>query len=518
MTTARFPPGLGRRLVASLWAAALMPYLSLALWVPIARALGVFGSVPVPAVAVLSTIAGPLLVASLPPLATRLPESVDHWLDSVPRKLAALWATGGLVALIAFGRIAVYLGDPDRVGYSVLPSEPFLVRHSCLSAYSHGAILSTIPTANVYDMAFVPEAAGTSQPLPPTAAHFAPFSLDPFGYPPPFLLLSRALMRISADFPAQRVLFGAASLSVVLFACALVAKTLGGSAERRIWLFTPLLLANPMVLVTLQVGNFHLAAVALCLLCWVALERRRDGMAGALLATATLSKIFPGLLLVIFLVQRRWRAVGFTCLAATAICALSVAVLGTKVWGDFFLYHLPHVQSGEALRFMAGDDREIAFNLAPFGIPFKLAALGLAGWGWGEARLFGNIYSALLPVLAVLAARGRRSPQQRLTAFLALLMFASLRSPFAAPFVVSTMILLFVVLVTEVRSRRGVAAFVAALAIVSLPTPGFDPKVEIATSLVRELALYAFLLWLVVRTGPAALPDPPVVMTAAEPS
>jgi hypothetical protein len=44
------------------------------------------------------------------------------------------------------------------------------------------------------------------------------------------------------------------------------------------------------------------------------------------------------------------------------------------------------VQSGEALLFLAGSTREIAFNLAPFGIPFKLDALGLADWGWAEAN------------------------------------------------------------------------------------------------------------------------------------
>ena len=40
-------------------------------------------------------------------------------------------------------------------------------------------------------------------------------------------------------------------------------------------------------------------------------------------AAATLAKIFPGLLGVLLLMQRRWRAVGFTCLAAAAVSAAS---------------------------------------------------------------------------------------------------------------------------------------------------------------------------------------------------
>ncbi len=217
-------------------------------------------------------------------------------------------------------------------------------------------------------------AADISAPLPPTAAHFAPFTLDAFGYPPPFLLLPRALLLLTQDFLSLRLLFSSASLLLMLFACASAAVTLGGTAGRRIWLLTPLFMALPQVRATLQVGNFHLAAVALCLLCWVALERRRDGLTGALLAAATLAKIFPGLLGVVLLVQRRWRAVAFTALAAAAICALSVAVIGTKVWRDFLFYHLPLVQSGEALRFLAASPREIDVQRGPLRHPVQARA------------------------------------------------------------------------------------------------------------------------------------------------
>jgi hypothetical protein len=252
------------------------------------------------------------------------------------------------------------------------------------------------------------------------------------------------------------------------------------------------------VLATLQVGNFHVAAAALCLLCWVALERRKDGIAGVLLATATLAKIFPGLLGVLLLVQRRWRAVGFTCLAAAILCGLSVVVFGTKVWSDFLFYHLPHVQSGEALLFLAGSTREIAYNLAPFGIPFKLDALGLEGWGWEQARSIGNVYTVSLFVLAVLAARNPGSPQQRATTWMAIAMLASLRSPYAAPFVLSTMSLVFLMLVAEVRSRRSLVGFVAIVLVLLSPSPS-DPELNVASSLVRMALLYGLCGWLALR-------------------
>jgi hypothetical protein len=490
-------PGIGRRVVASLWAAAVAPYLTLAIWVPVARATGTFASVPIPAMVVLSMIAGAALAATLPRLAALLPTSLDDWLDPRRRKLAALWGLGGLVALVFLGRAAIFLGDPAYVGCSLNPDDPFLLHHSCLTAYIHGAILSTDPAANVYDTIFVNSV--PPLPLPSTAAHFAPFQLDAYGYPPPFLLLPRAMLAVTRDFLSQRMVFSAGSILLAFYACAATARTLGGVAERRLWLLTPLFLANPLVIAVLQIGNFHLAAVSICLLCWVALERQKDGLTGALLAVAALAKIFPALLGVILLMQRRWRAVGFTVVVALALCALSVGVLGIKVWHDFVVYHLPRVQSGEAFRFMAEADQNIEFNLSFFGIPFKLGALGLQGWGWGQTRLFSRIYTVLLLALTVLASRNEGSPQHRLTVWLAIVMLGSLQSPYAAVFVLVTLMLMLLAMVPEVRSRRDTAVFVATLALFSLPVPGLSAKAAIAVSLVRMVPLYGLLTWAVLR-------------------
>ncbi len=490
-------PGIGRRAVASVWAAAVMPYLVLALWVPLARRAGIFASVPIPLVVVASVLAGPALVLAVPRLAALLPVSLDDWLAPGNRKLAALWGAGSLLALFFFGRMAVFLGDPAYVSCSFAPEDPFLLHHSCLTAYLHGAILSTDPTANVYDMAFV--SSTPPPPLPATAAQFAPFQLDAYGYPPPFLLLPRGLFLITTDFLSLRMWFGTGSLALAFFACAAAARTLGGAGERRLWLLAPLFLANPLILVVLQVGNFHLTAVSLCLLCWVAQERGQHALTGTLLAAATLAKIFPGLLGVVLLVHRRWRSAAFTVLAAVALCALSVGVLGTGVWRDFLIYHLPKVRSGEAFRFMADTAQNIEFNLSLFGVPFKLGALGLAGWGWAQTRIFSSVYTVVLLVLAVLAARNRGGPRHRLTVWLALVMLGSLQSPYAAAFVLVTVVLLLLVMVTEVRSGRGAALFVGALALFTLAVPGLGPKAAIAVSLVRLPMLYAFLIWVVLR-------------------
>jgi hypothetical protein len=83
-------------------------------------------------------------------------------------------------------------------------------------------------------------------------------------------------------------------------------------------------------------------------------------------------------------------------------------------------------------------------------------------------------------------------------------MFASLRSPYAALFVLTTFILLLLVLAAEVRSRRDLAAFVTLVALFSVGGPATDPKTTIAVSLARMVVLAAVLLWVVLRREPVA--------------
>ena len=105
----------------------------------------------------------------------------------------------------------------------------------------------------------------------------------------------------------------------------------------------------------------------------------------------------------------------------------------------------------------------------------------------------------LLLALTVLAGRNKGSPQHRLTVWLAVVMLCSLQSPFAATFVLVTLILLFLAIVPEVRDRRDTVLFVATLALFSVPVPGLRAKAAIALSLARMAPLYGLLIWAVLR-------------------
>jgi hypothetical protein len=84
-------------------------------------------------------------------------------------------------------------------------------------------------------------------------------------------------------------------------------------------------------------------------------------------------------------------------------------------------------------------------------------------------------------------------------------MCASLRSPYAAPFVVTTVILLLLVMTAEVRSRGTAFAFAITYAIFSFPMPISDPWRAMAWSLTQVGLLYLLLLRVTLRR---AQPEP----------
>ena len=120
-----------------------------------------------------------------------------------------------------------------------------------------------------------------------------------------------------------------------------VARWIGGPAAHRALLLAPLVFGSVPILVTLQIGNFHLAATVLSLLAMVALERGRAATGGALLAMAILSKIAPGLLAVVLLVQRRFREAALAAGFGALLLALALFFFVTNPAWHFVTFALP---------------------------------------------------------------------------------------------------------------------------------------------------------------------------------
>jgi alpha-1,2-mannosyltransferase len=331
-----------------------------------------------------------------------------------------------LLALVMVARLAVFMTDDARPGFSVFPSSGWEVRHSCVSAYfvASGAARDEggVYRAELYT-APGDDGRGVRKPL-----MLGRFGVDVYEYPPPFLLLPRVLRQVAPDFLAFRLLWFVLGGAVVILAMVLVARALPPLAARRALLLAPLVWASLPTLSALQKGNVQLVVVALAMLAMLLFERRRFAAGGALLAFATVSKLFPGLLLVYLIARRQWRAVAWTAAMGALLVALSLADLGARQYLAF-ADHLPGLVGGEAFPAFRNPGA-MAINFSIPGLVFKLKLLGLGGLSFGASKLVGWLYT--LVVLAVVVAVSRRSwpDDAKPSVWLAILILATLRSPF----------------------------------------------------------------------------------------
>lgn len=448
-----------------------------------------------------------------PWLSPRLPAAIDG-LAARHRWLTALYVVFALAAVVSTARLSVFIGDPTRVDMSALPGDEFVEVHSCLTAYARAESLARQGVDNLYEdhwwygsNGLPPLPAGASPPHPP-------FALDNFGYPPPFLLVASVLAPLRGDFLAQRALwFG---LNAILLAIGLwvVARRLEGPRDHRALLLAPLLFGSMPLLITLQIGNFHVAAVVLPILAMVSIDRGRPATGGALLALAILSKISPGILGIVLLVRRELRAAAFAAGFGAILLALSVLAFGTNPLVSFVVYELPRLGTGASFPFMATESG-IVTNMAPFGVAFKLQRLGLdVGDPWILGRRIANVYSLALVTLAVLGARRRGGLRHRAVTWMALLVLAGLQSPFSPAYVTIGLLWATTLLAVEVRSvRGGVGLAVVWLAIMLLSPPLLTTEVRAVMSMVQTAMTVAVCSWLVLRTPRDPEPTTPGAST-----
>jgi hypothetical protein len=352
-------------------------------------------------------------------------------LDCAPRNLArlALWAVLGLGAIGAKARLATFMADGSKVENSMYAFDEFYVHHSCLSAHFQAARLVRAGVPNIYERTHYEGPNGEPKLVDG-------FVIDVFLYPPPFLLLARLALAISENFLAWRAVWFALDGGLVAAALLTLALWIGGAIGRRAaWLSVLVWLSLP-TLTSLQFGNFHLATIAGSIFAMLAFERSRHVLGGALLAALALSKVFPGILVLFLVFQRRWRAVAWTAGFGILFLAASYLILGPAPFQALLTYHLPRMANGAALETQFAHPDTFAANLAVYGLVQKLASLGVPLALPGDAVAATWLYTFMLIGISIVAARVADSvPQaesrlQRALVWLALVELASLRAPF----------------------------------------------------------------------------------------
>jgi alpha-1,2-mannosyltransferase len=287
------------------------------------------------------------------------------------------------------------------------------------------AAISRTPDIYAESLSSVPQRDPTAPRVPRT---MGPLNIDTYEYPPTFLLLPRVLARITPDFWGFRRLWFALNFAVVLGAAIALALRLDRAVgTHAVWL-TPFVIAAPPIISTFQAGNVQMAIIAVSALAMLLFERRSHAVGGLLLAYVIAAKLYPGVLVLYLLLRRDWRALAWTAGFGAAIVAVSLAVFG---WPPFaaFLHHAPALLSGEAFAAFR-NPFGISNNGSVPGLVFKLGLFGVPHMGYAAMRVLGWAYTVVVIGATVwLALRAHPRGREPLI-WLAILMLATMRSPF----------------------------------------------------------------------------------------
>lgn len=367
------------------------------------------------------------------------------------RALFLFWLALGLTGAYHIANLSVFMFDVERSEYSFSPTirklddpelaKPFFLKHNCFTSYIVGAHLASERVDNLYDVKYY-RRAEVETPIHRQVGES--LNVDTYQYPPAFLILPRLLLATGGGFYQLRAYWFALNIVALVAVVVSLVIWIGGPKFNAYWLALPVLLVSPAMLGTLQIQNAHLLIIGISLLALPAFDKRWHWLGGALLGFAIVSKLFPGLLLVFLLLQKRWWAVFWTGGWMAAYCVIALLVFGPQPFQAFVGFQMPRLATGEAFSFATTYVTALVKNGSILGIAYKLEKLGLLERPADVARVLVWVYSAVLGI--VLLATGLRrsvwtvdrgaheSPAGGRLAlariWLALLILAQLRSPF----------------------------------------------------------------------------------------
>jgi alpha-1,2-mannosyltransferase len=252
------------------------------------------------------------------------------------------------------------------------------------------------------------------------AGPYAPQGQDGFLYPPP---LAAAVMPLAALFPSDPR--AAAWIWNGLGAAILVASLLALHRSERLgerfpllagkgrWLLVAAACAFPPVVGELVLGNVHLLLLGLLTLAWLGLRQgearesrgdsRGEWLAGIAVGLATVIKVFPGLIVIWFLLTRRYRAAAGALVGFAAAALLTLPFTGIKPWLDY-----PIVLANLSAPADPTDTLAPTVWLAPYlGLPaarILVTLAGVAALAWSALRQPPARSFAVAVTVAVLVA------------------------------------------------------------------------------------------------------------------
>lgn len=171
---------------------------------------------------------------------------------------------------------------------------------------------------------------------------YSPQGQDGFLYPPPLAAVVTPLVWLfPTDYRAAAWVWTA--LGAIVLAGSVLALARSERLAERFpvlegrgrWLLGAGAFAFPPVVGELVMGNVHLLLLGLLAAAWLGIRRATPGgdlLAGVAVGVAAVIKVFPGLLLLWFLLTRRYRAALGFAVGAGAFVAVTLPFTGIEPW------------------------------------------------------------------------------------------------------------------------------------------------------------------------------------------
>lgn len=188
--------------------------------------------------------------------------------------------------------------------------------------------------------------AGTSVYTPAQlAGPYAPQVQYLYLYPPPLAAAVASLAWLFPnDYRAAAWIWSAIGAAILVWAVLALwrSERLADSypllAGRVRWLLVAAAFAFPPVVGELVMGNVHLLLLGLLTIAWLGIRRgtgNGDLVAGVAIGVAAVVKVFPGVILLWFLLTRRYRAALGVAIGASAFIAVTLPFTGIEPWLKF---------------------------------------------------------------------------------------------------------------------------------------------------------------------------------------
>ncbi len=368
--------------------------------------------------------------------------------------LSILWLLIAIVSVLQIARLSVFMIDPTQTQHSLFPGDKWMIEHCCLTAYNESARFVSEGENNIYKKElYFGEEFKTNKEF---RRKLDGFNVDPYHYPPPFLLLpimARAV--VGGNFLDLRMLWFAIGVLSLLFAIGFITYRLEPEGRLRMIGMAPLFWCSMPVLAGLQMSNVQIIIIAISIISMAAFTFNKP-VGGILLAMSSVAKIFPGILVVYLLAQKKFREVGWVVGFAVVLSIIAFIVVGQNAFQAFINYELPQLSSGEAFSGPFSRAFAVSRNMAPFGLPLKLGWLGLPGMTLEIGRIVSSIHLLMVLILAIWSGRQKpRSNTEMISVWISLISLGSLVSPFAPANYVLVPVVLLVCLNREYLSVHG---------------------------------------------------------------